>query len=429
MHFAVELISLFFEHVIAGANPTDISSTLRACCLVCRQWRDIAQPLLLSQFTRFKDCYSNQKLIKTLETSSHLTKHVRAIWLDDAWLQSQSDEDDDFFILRNTLSLVTHLGVLFPFPDGGDNELWYSIQDVFISAFSSKHLTCLFIKNGEIPIDLLYLCPALCELDLLDVRFMDKDSDDSDGEEISLFDSKCTPCSPRPQLLRLTIESETLRASLPILRWFMDPRCAFDLSSLRTFRALDDSNDEKVHESTLDFMQFVGSSLEHFTIHPLAQYLMGGDQGAYDRARYLKNLKSLQIGTEQHDEYGYFNGLPYILNFLEHLPNPNMFETLLISCYFDHSNHRYEDYINQGWGKLNSLLTGSSTRFSNLKEVIVRLDMLPNFPMPFDGVKNTLPSVLPELQERGCLNIVEAKSALQYPAARQPWIPHGPDSD
>ncbi|TFK63824.1 hypothetical protein BDN72DRAFT_847249 [Pluteus cervinus] len=404
MHFAPELVSLFFDYIIEDSSPAHMSSRLRTCSLVCQQWRDIAQPLLFSRFTLFRECYSNERLIKSLNSNPILPQYVRAIWMDDTWL-----DFEDFILLYVVLRGLTHLGILAQWPKAEvDHE--EDIRRIFSIALSSPNLTCLFIQDCEFPLYLFYLCPALRELDVVDVWFSHFDEDH--GKAI-LPDSVCSH-SPRPQLLRFTIESDT--GKMPILRWLMDSECAFDLSALRSFRAFDDSNDPRAQELTLDLVRFVGPSLEHLLIIPPGLYRVGdsADGG---------NLRSLQIDTDQGD---YVNGIPPILNFLERLPHPEKLETFIATCLFN-PKHIYEDYIEQGWGKVNSLLTGSSTRFSKFKEMVIKLETV-RASTDYQGAESALRRVFPMMQEKGMLTIVKVRPDWRYPTRREPWICYGSEN-
>ncbi|TFK58399.1 hypothetical protein BDN72DRAFT_906776 [Pluteus cervinus] len=89
MYLLLEIWSFTIGHSCVDLTPPTLSSLLRSCSLVCRAWRSVSQPLLLSKFFRYQQYYSADQLLQTLHDNTRLVGFIKCFWIDQNGLLRQ----------------------------------------------------------------------------------------------------------------------------------------------------------------------------------------------------------------------------------------------------------------------------------------------------------------------------------------------------
>ncbi|TFK69376.1 hypothetical protein BDN72DRAFT_617138 [Pluteus cervinus] len=397
----LELVEQILHHASSCLNPSDLSSTLRSFCLVSHTWDQIAQPLLFSKFIRYGRSYDQVKLHQTLLSYPHLRDLVECIWVDIGISSSShwvtSNTTDSNLDSESTLDLYRQLTRNPRFhhiviKNVNPSEAKPRAQEILSSLISSANVTVLSCyRLSRYPIDLFYHCISVRELHLYQSRFSGFERIgvgslegvqegvarrlDENGTHQDLSSSRRRR---RPTLLYLYLEA--LQGDEDILKWFLHPNCAFDISELKTLDFYDDSCESDSFQRVQEIVARTSSSLEEVGLHPpvyLSEVLINVD---YTTLASLPQLKCLKISLS-----GDENFWPWAIQLLSSLSHPEHIEELQVSYTLGPSGSEplLSDVQAQGWEGLDLCLTAfapssaacptTHRKFLNLKRVVIGL--------------------------------------------------------
>ncbi|TFK60701.1 hypothetical protein BDN72DRAFT_501189 [Pluteus cervinus] len=263
---APELIGLIFQHIITDCDPRELANTFRTCCLVSRKWREIAQPLLFSEYPRFRE-HSSEELFRILDNQPHLQPHIKNLWIHtEVWFEEPLYKD----MFRRLAPRLRTLVVTNQVTGGILGGIPLPISEAIISCLSTNILTSLsFSEVIGFPISIFYQLPCLRELHLHASTPAGFSIHDADGKLKFEFYSTPRLGGLKPKLFHLFIEDAN-SDQINILDWFIHVECAFDVSELKTFHGFEspDSVWQALYISTIrqKFVKFVSSSLQNLAL-------------------------------------------------------------------------------------------------------------------------------------------------------------------
>ncbi|TFK62806.1 hypothetical protein BDN72DRAFT_902936 [Pluteus cervinus] len=419
-----ELLEQILCHASSGLNPLGLSATLRNFCFVAHRWKDIAQPLLFSKFTRCGHHYNQIKLLRTLLSCPHLQELVNCMWVEPWMMSDEGDgvrygphsDPDSVLDLYHQLALKPRFNHLVIKWDTGERRQGLHEIPSISSLVSSPNLTVISCYRLQgYPIGIFDLCASIRELHLYQSTFSGfyptgggRLTRDNEWEN--------TLSQTRPRLLRLYVESaDSVEAA--VLKWFLHPQCAFDISELNTFHYLDASCQLESYERARQIVNRTSSTLEDFCYDPPADL---GEENTYTSPRYatfdpLPHLRYLKLSLHQ-DE----NIWSWVLHFLSGLAHPEALEELQLPYSLTLPEELIAFEAN-GWERLDSYLTsltflrdGTSAghrKFLNLKRVrigFVSFRWTQNGESRSKNLAEVVPSLVPRCW---ALGIVEVSSS------------------
>ncbi|TFK70890.1 hypothetical protein BDN72DRAFT_958507 [Pluteus cervinus] len=408
---ALELLEGILYHVYEKLEPSELSITLRNCSLISHQWKEIAQPLLFLKLLPYGLLYDRVKLRDTLISYPHLRHLVKCIWIETGRSQSDGNPLIDLYhqIIPNPRHLVIQSG------DIVESQSYKILCDLV----SSSHLTVLSVyKVRRFPIGIFYQCACVRELHLYISNFSGFKRDGDGGLS---GDNTLQPgldhnrSTKRPHLLHLYFES-AYDDDVLLMKWFLHPDCAFDISELKTFHFLDMSDETSSYDLARTLVQSVSSSLEDLALDPPTCFSREDCYSSLDYIRFdpLPHLRRFKLSLQQ-DNFPEGSLWPWTINFLSGLSYPERLEELELPCILT----RYmpaKVNKNHGWEELDVLLTSSAPlavdepgrhrNFLNLKSV--RFGVVTTSSYKRDRMRKfgeVLPSLLPRLQGLGLLKV------------------------
>ncbi|TFK70670.1 hypothetical protein BDN72DRAFT_958632 [Pluteus cervinus] len=401
--FPPEIFEKFIGHLADGEDASERRSNLRTCCYVSRIWCGLAQPILFSQVVLQSWTESQvEQFYESISTRPDLQVAFLCIKLD---MQEPCPRLVD--VIQRLTKLRCLRLILDEFP-------YASLHHDFLShlppTLKSTRITSLSLASiCDFPVQLFFHLVALEELALKDMTYG------------GLKDPTPSPLDPsrwKPQL-RVLLLSTTRYEEADIVPWFLASECAFDLSRLSTFWAIERSNSDVAYGLVCGLVASVSSSLEDVLIDPPTGCV--GNQPLTNTFP-SQELQSLRIATVAmlQDGYESFNAVPWLINFLTNLPEPDKLEELELPCEFRGSNCKSQQgLIRQGWPKVDILL-GSSV-FRNLKDVRIICYCERGNDESF-MLRSSLNLILPQLLKRGILR-VEYTGLTSYVTSRiRPWL-------
>ncbi|TFK70889.1 hypothetical protein BDN72DRAFT_838419 [Pluteus cervinus] len=415
---APELLEDILYHVYEDLSASKLSITLRNCSLVSHQWKEIAQPLLFSKLMPYGKRYDQIKLRDTLILYPHLRHLVKCIWLDTDISADISQPDGNSLIdlYRQLISnpRFQHLTL----KQLGDNVKPQSYKTI-CDLVSSSHLTVLSAYTlRQFPIGIFYQCASVRELHLY-MSCLSGFKGDGDGglfgDKTLEFRSDRNRSTERPHLLHLYFES-AFDDEVTLMKWFLHPDCAFDISELKTFHFLDMSNEVSSYTLARTLVGSVSSSLEDLALDPPTCFSEEDYYNNLDYTRFdpLPHLRRLKFSLQQ-DEFPEGTLWPWTINVLAGLSYPERLEELELPCILTKYLPENADK-NHGWEDLDILLTSSTPlevdepgrhqNFSNLKSV--RFGVVAMSSQTRDEeqrIGEALPSLLPRLHGLGILKV------------------------
>ncbi|TFK70877.1 hypothetical protein BDN72DRAFT_877507 [Pluteus cervinus] len=419
---ALELLEDILYRAYKDSSFQDLSATLRNCSLVSRQWKEIAQSLLFSEFLLYGRCYNQIKLHQTLISYPHLRDLVKCIWADIRLFSGMHGLDENAVIdLYRQLAFSPRLQHVVL------KQKQQLVEPrsfkVFSDLVSSSHLTVLSVYEfRQFPIDILYQCTSVRELHVCRSNFSGfaTDSDGALTADTGLGNNQGghpSRSAKRPRLLHLYFEV-AYGDDIALIKWLLHPDCAFDISDLKTFHVLDMSNDLSSYKLARSLAQRVSSSLEELALDPPTRF---SNKEYYLAAEYntfgpLPHLRCLKLSLQQ-DEFPSGSLLPWTMQFLSGLSHPERLEELqLPSILSDHVPENMNK--DHGWEEFDLFLTASTPstdkdpnghrKFLNLNRVrwgSVVLSSDPDDVGPAIKTAEVLPSLLPRLHELGILKV------------------------
>ncbi|TFK67799.1 hypothetical protein BDN72DRAFT_842556 [Pluteus cervinus] len=149
-----ELLDGIFRQIYTECSPKEFSGTLVNCYLVCGRWKQIAQPVLLSEFPIHGHHYNPQSFIRTLLSYPHLQRQVKSLYVHiPVWMNTKMGAEVN-------LTLLTKLGpnmrrIVFA-------KIDMEMIDIPSAILSSDQLIRLSISEVlGFPVSLLSQCSAL----------------------------------------------------------------------------------------------------------------------------------------------------------------------------------------------------------------------------------------------------------------------------
>ncbi|TFK70880.1 hypothetical protein BDN72DRAFT_958497 [Pluteus cervinus] len=423
---ALELLEDILYHVYEDLDPTELSNTFRNCSLVSHQWKEIAQPLLFSKFLLHGRRYDQVKLHQTLISYPHLRDLVRCIWIDIDILSGVPELDSNAVIdLYRQLTSNPRLYqiVIQETHKEADKQSFKTICGLV----SSSHLTILSLWGlRRFPIGLLYQCTSVRELHIYRSTFSGYSKDGDGGlTEVKELEPRSDDnqrgsagqAPTRPRLARLYLEA-AYEDDVTLMKWFMHPDCAFDISELKTFHFLDMSNKLNSYALARSLAQSISSSLEDLALDPPTIFNQESyyKSPEYNRFDPLPQLRRLKLSLQQ-DDFPDASLLPWTIQFLSALPHPERLEELHIpSILTDYKPEAVDK--DDGWEDLDLFLTSFTPptddqptghrRFSNLNSIQLGVVILYSHPSDDERLRTIgkmLPSLLPRSQELGILKV------------------------
>ncbi|TFK71599.1 hypothetical protein BDN72DRAFT_837501 [Pluteus cervinus] len=409
---AFELLEQILEQVSFDSNPSVLSKTLRRCCLVSHTWKEIAQPLLFSTFTLYRRYYDLSRLYNTLSAYRHLQGLVKCTWVAPSMLSSAFFVD----ILREVVSNPQFRDMIIY------RDFKYQTQSLIVlpSLISSPYITVLsFYRVTWCPIWMLYQCTSVRELHIYKSSFSGLRSDDA-GELVIDKKAGCLLKNPggdssclkdRPHLQHLYLESAE-SGDIILLKWFLHPDCAFDVSTLKTFHCLDMSNDITLFLLARKLVQRV-PSLEELALDPPTDLSegLGYISPEYPTFDPLPRLRRLKLSLQQEDD---INLWPWTIRFLSGLAHPERLEELQLPCTIPDGKMRRWAF-RSGWNDLDAFLTShldndgppGRRRFSNLRRISVSAVRSSNEEdkRQLRGFEAELAQCIPRLKKLGVVQI------------------------
>ncbi|TFK67443.1 hypothetical protein BDN72DRAFT_97175 [Pluteus cervinus] len=259
MILPVELIDSVLDYVGDSFSATEMSTTLRACSLVCRFWRALVQPILYARFTRYRRSYHNAALIKSLVEHKHLQNYVKTLWVDASWFQTTDRERELLFAL---LPEVQELGML---QNGYHLSGLINYPHVFPGVVVFGNLTRLTLQGiNDFPIDLFNRFDALQDLFIRSTILVGFSP--TTGEPLN--SNTLTTSHPQLRLLHISINRSS---DVDACSWLQHPDCVFSLSGVKTLHISDYTtwgplNDHQ--KKVLGLMSCLSSSVEDLIVHP-----------------------------------------------------------------------------------------------------------------------------------------------------------------
>ncbi|TFK60702.1 hypothetical protein BDN72DRAFT_850297, partial [Pluteus cervinus] len=286
------------------------------------------------------------------------------------------------------------------------------------SYLSSNQLTALSIsKSVGFLLTIFYHLPSLLQLRLHASTLVGFSTVDGtpEFEPVSTWSQ-----SSRPKLRYLSIEDASAE-QMNVLKWFMDPICAFDVSELKTFHALELTKDGEsiaAYSICQTFVKFISSSLQNLALDPSTGVLLDAKWFKFDPIPQLHSIKL----SLQHDPFPFRNFLPWTADVLASLSHSEKLEYLDIPCTFaGEHGHGIRLDSSQGWYALDNVLL--SRRFSNLKGVtfgVVTAGAMTSERERLSTIVEAIPKLLPGLSDRGVLTVTNSP-ILGYVSSRDCW--------
>ncbi|TFK60699.1 hypothetical protein BDN72DRAFT_883476 [Pluteus cervinus] len=388
---APELLDLIFKHVMNDFDPRELADALTTFSLVSREWREIAQPILLSRYPRSRH-HRNKELFITLSEQPHLQRHVKNLWIQTKALDSVPLYESVFRELapgRNTLIITNEFCGLFP------KHIFATISHCLLAG----HLTKLYLSDlNGFPINIFYSLPSLRELHLHASTLLVIPPSQSSG----LSYSPSWTRAPKAELIHLFIEGASTE-QMNILTWFMGSECAFNISRLKTFHTLEavksSSTDTSTYTMCQEFIKRVSSSLRDLALDPNPGVLLVPDSFTFES---LPKVRSVKLSL-QNDHFPSTNFLPWAADALEHLVYAEVLEYVELPCRLSGDEAITLD-PSFGWHRLDDVL--ASSRFPNLKSVIFGFVGVTSCEREGMGViGDAIPSLLPRLSDKGILTV------------------------
>ncbi|TFK70895.1 hypothetical protein BDN72DRAFT_500617 [Pluteus cervinus] len=411
---APELLENILHHV-ASSNPSELAVLLGNCSLVSHKWKEIAQPLLFSKLLLYGLLYDQVRLHQTLISYPHLHNLVRCIWINLDILPGRSELDLDKDALVDLYHQLTsnprfHHIVIKENAESVDLQSYKTLCGLV----TSSHLTTLSVYElRQFPIGIFYQCTSVRELHIYWSNFSAFESE-GDGrlsqDKRPEFRSSSNRSTMRPHLLHLYLES-AFEDDVALIKWFLHPDCAFDISGLKTFHFLDMSDQLESFTLARSLVQRASSTLESLALDPPTRftredYYMLPDYNKFDPLPQLRYLKL----SLQEDNFPHASLWPWITQFLSSLSHPGRLEELHLACILTDYTTEVMDK-DHGWEELDLLLASSMPftvhrKFSNLTGVtfgVVNVAAQNREDERRTG--RALPSLLPRLQELGILRV------------------------
>ncbi|TFK71585.1 hypothetical protein BDN72DRAFT_434379 [Pluteus cervinus] len=250
---APELIEDIFSWIGIECPPKEFARTLVACCLVCNRWKQIAHPLLLSEFPVHGRDYDVPSFIHAL-----LSYPVRSLWIHlDTW---SVPTDKRGQLLSNLITNLRTVVIWFRF-----NAIAPGDARVLSDIFSSDRLTRLGLSGSHrFPVSLFSNCTSLDELYLYKSSL--QDLGESPAGQQQEEQKKI-----RPTLSQLHIETPYYE-DIEALHWFSSPQCSFDLSGLARFHCIDLTTDTSTYDIVRTFVNLVSTSLQDLSLCPPPEF-------------------------------------------------------------------------------------------------------------------------------------------------------------
>ncbi|TFK71597.1 hypothetical protein BDN72DRAFT_837495 [Pluteus cervinus] len=423
--FATELLERILSWACVQTPPIELSQTLRNCCLVCSRWRQIAQPLLLSEFALYGREYDREALSDALLRFPELQNHVKSLWISPGvWL----DEAENQAALNH---ILPNLGTIVILASNG--SIWHPHIDTLSAMFSSDRLTRLVLRGlQDMLVSIFSCCTSLSELYLHDCQFTFHDTPNS--LRVSNTGSGESPRRrERPKLTGLYLDS-ALELNVEVLTWFMSPECVFDLSQLSIFHQLESPEDSVMFELYQSFVNFVSPSLSELALYPHHEFgsiniLDNPEVASSTQFGSLPNLRVLQLSTVYDNNWVVppVVHLPWATTLISNLSHPQNLQSLRLPFSFyhwpvyDHSKPRSNPddayFLNPtwrrtyGWEDFDEMLT--SNRFVSLRSVHFGVLCSGSLPEMDRALARQLvalfPRLFPKLHERGVLGVTYTK--------------------
>ncbi|TFK60700.1 hypothetical protein BDN72DRAFT_850295 [Pluteus cervinus] len=406
---APELINLIFQHVQDDYDSRELADVLRNCCLVSHGWREIAQPILFSEYPRFRQ-HPNKELFQTLHQQPHLQSHIKNLCIQTKLWFELPIYETVFCELApglKTLVITNQWTGGTPLP----------IAEAIVSCLSTNILTGLsFSGVTSFPISIFYQLPHLRDLHLHASTISGFSVEDGKlGLEYEPTPTRSEGL--KPKLDRLFIEEASLE-QIRVLHWFMSADCAFDLSELKTFYGFESPRvmgpGLEIYTICQKFVNFVASSLLNLALDPNPAVLA---DPVWFKFEPLPHLRSIRLSL-QNDYYPLINLLPWVTNVLNSLSHPTQLEYLDLPCRF-YGEGPIDLDPSLGWHQLDNFLV--SGRFPNFKRVSFgAVRVFPHENDRMDAIVNGIPFLLPRLSEKG-LVIVTNSPVIGYLSRRDCW--------
>lgn len=296
----LELVDLILQHLsdTPDVEPAGLRQWLSACCLVCWAWKEPAQTQLLNQLMFYPRSYNTNLLHEALIAHPHLRRKIRRIRIGENWWAVPDGEQAPTAAQKDLWPVLLQVQEMAL-------EMWRfdKTPPVFYSqicsSLSSTNLTTLALSGmRRTPTRLFYHCTSsLRTLYLRGTTYSFARSseggrggdEDEDVEDVDYDDyyygsgstSKDDNAKPRPDsrpnspaVRKAQIPLQHLYISnqdydeITVLRWFLRPDSPFDLSHLKTFYAIDRSNDPKAYQVVQDVLARAAGSLEAVALDP-----------------------------------------------------------------------------------------------------------------------------------------------------------------
>ncbi|TFK70682.1 hypothetical protein BDN72DRAFT_958643 [Pluteus cervinus] len=368
--FPPEIIEAITSYFMEELSDAFRRAHLASCSLVCQAWRSVAQPLLFSRVIVDTKRHRIRRLTNSLTTYPHLRNYLAAFWL-----EGHLDNPDQIPNIQAILSLLPPLRQLRLHTKDNMKLLPHAdVLSILPGMLSSDRLTSLSLRDLSLPVDLLHCCTALLELDIRECTFTG-----IAGAYLSEDSTSVSPVAPTPPIKPTTPRSQLERLSLfatrvdeaEILRWLTRPGCNIDVSQLKILLVSERSDLPAGHTLLCDFLHAVSPALENVCLDAGAGCTDIPRTSFIPELPAMNNLRVVSFGLRE-NYIGENNPLPWIIDFLAHLPSPqNLKEIYFHGCLESELSRNDEERRRQGWpadwARLDVLLT--SLRFSHISDI------------------------------------------------------------
>ncbi|TFK74100.1 hypothetical protein BDN72DRAFT_100343 [Pluteus cervinus] len=217
----------------------------------------------------------------------------------------------------------------------------------------------------------------------------------------------CQSCTS-PPALPFSREHPAQKYESGILLWLISPGCAFDLESLETLHfAVLSRLDARLFGLMKTLFETVFPPLKSFSwslpgpAHDVDEWLIPLKRAS----SRLENVSKLTIAVE---DYSPASSVPWIPDFLQHLPHPDKLREVIIPVTFQ--RWVYLEDIRESWDHLGILFSSqTSLSFSSLRRLHIGLWVRVGGENTEKDIRKFLSFTFCDLDEKGILKITRSE--------------------